>query len=87
MKLQDFLFLFRVTTCLENLEIWSLRMSGKSHGKWEKSGQCEGEIVSGKIIVAILWPYNIASSWHLLQVEENVYSHACCWIYMQLSTV
>jgi len=30
-------------------------MSGKSHGKWEKSGNCEGKIVSGKIIVAILW--------------------------------
>jgi len=29
-------------------------MSGRSHGKWEKSGNCQGKTVSQKIIVAIL---------------------------------
>jgi len=49
---------YRVTTCLENLE-----MSGNFKDVREKSWNmgkvmnCRGKIVSGKIIVAILWPY------------------------------
>ena len=44
-----------------------LRISWKSHWKWEQSGNCQGKIVSGKITVAVLWLYqDVVAFWSCL---------------------